>query len=51
MSSKRAPDPFRPGEVDEGRPAGILGRPAFAAVVIGAIVLIAVVIVIVALAR
>ena len=51
MSSKRAPDPFRPGEVEEGKPAGLLGRPAFAALVVAAIVVVAVVIVVVALAR
>ena len=27
---ERPPDPFRPSEVPEGRPAGILGRPAAA---------------------
>ena len=50
-SSKRAPDPFRPGEVPEGKPAGKLGRPSVAALVMAAIVVLAIVIVVIAVAR
>jgi hypothetical protein len=48
---RRAPDPFRPGEVPEGRPFAKVGRPLTPVLVVGAIVLLVLAIVVIALAR
>jgi hypothetical protein len=40
---QRAPDPFRPGEVPEGRPFAKVGRPGFAVGIFLAIVVLVVV--------
>ena len=49
--SRRAPDPFRPGGVPEGEPFAKAGRPAAPMLVIGAIVLLVLALVLIALAR
>jgi hypothetical protein len=41
VEAKRAPDPFRPGEIPEGRPHEKVGRPGAAALFVGLIVLVA----------
>ena len=41
MDEKRAPDPFRPAEVPEGRPYARAGRPGMAVLVVGLIVAVA----------
>ncbi len=51
MEEKRAPDPFRPGEIPEGVPYAKVGRPAAAVLVVGLIVLIAVGLIVWALFR
>ena len=38
MEAKRAPDPFRPGEIPEGEPHEKVGRPGTAVLVVGLIV-------------
>jgi hypothetical protein len=48
---RRAPDPFRPAEVPEGRPFGKAGRPVTPMLVVGAIVLVVLAIVLIAVAR
>ena len=49
--SKRAPDPFRPGEIPEGEPFAEAGRPGAAVVVVLLIVAVAVVALIYAMLR
>ncbi|MFL5929702.1 MAG: hypothetical protein ACJ75P_00455 [Gaiellaceae bacterium] len=51
QESRRAPDPFRPAEVPEGRPFAKVGRPVTPMLVIGAIVLVVLAIVLIALVR
>ena len=51
MDAKRAPDPFRPGEVSEGRPYDKVGRPITAVLVVALIVLVALAFVVWALAK
>ena len=51
MSSRRPPDPFRPGKVEEGRPYAKIGRPSFALAVVLAIVAAVVVLIVVAVLR
>ncbi len=41
MEAKRAPDPFRPGKVPEGRTHEKIGRPSAAVFVVGLILLVA----------
>jgi hypothetical protein len=48
---RRAPDPFRPGEVPEGESFAKAGRPATAMLVVAAIVIAVVVVLVIALAR
>jgi hypothetical protein len=50
-SSKRAPDPFRPGEIPEGEPFAKAGRPSVAVVVVVLIVAVAVAAIVWALVR
>ena len=50
-SSKRAPDPFRPGEVPEGEPFAKVGRPGSAVVIVLLIVAVAIAAMVWALAR
>jgi hypothetical protein len=49
--SKRAPDPFRPGEIPEGEPFAKAGRPGAAVVVVLLIVAVAIAALVWALAR
>jgi hypothetical protein len=51
MEDKRAPDPFRPGEVPEGRPYAKAGRPGTAVLVVAVIVLAAIALLVWAAAR
>jgi len=51
QESRRAPDPFRPAEVPAGRPFAKAGRPMTPMLVIGAIVLVVLAIVLIALVR
>jgi hypothetical protein len=51
VDEKRAPDPFRPGEIPQGRPFARVGRPGAAALVVSLIVLVAVALIVWALAR
>jgi hypothetical protein len=51
MDDKRAPDPFRPGEIPEGRPYQKAGRPGTAVLVVGLIVLAALALIVWAIAR
>jgi len=51
MDDKRAPDPFRPGEIPEGRPYMKAGRPGTAVLVVALIVFAAVALIIWAVAR
>jgi hypothetical protein len=51
VEAKRAPDPFRPGEVPEGRPHGKIGRPAMAVLVVGLVVFVAVAFIVYAIVR
>jgi hypothetical protein len=51
VEAKRAPDPFRPGEIPEGRSYEKVGRPATAVLVVGLILLVAVAFVVWALLR
>jgi hypothetical protein len=48
---RRAPDPFRPGDVPEGEPFGKAGRPATPTLVVAAIAVLVVAIVVFALVR
>jgi len=48
---RRAPDPFRPGEVPDGEPFVKAGRSATPMLVVAAIVLLVVAIVVIALVR
>ena len=41
MDEKRAPDPFRPGEIPEGKPYAKAGRPGAAVLVVAVIVIAA----------
>jgi hypothetical protein len=50
-SRKRAPDPFRPGEIPEGEEFAKAGRPGAAVVVVLLIVSVAVVALIYAMVR
>jgi hypothetical protein len=50
-SSKRAPDPFRPGDIPEGEPFAKAGRPSVAVAVVILIVAVAVVALIYAMLR
>jgi hypothetical protein len=49
--SKRAPDPFRPGEIPEGEPFAKAGRPGAAVVVVLLIAAVAIAALVWALAR
>jgi hypothetical protein len=49
--TKRAPDPFRPGEIPEGEPFEKAGRPGAAVVVVMLIVAVAVVALVYAMVR
>ena len=49
--SKRAPDPFRPGEIPEGEPFAEVGRPGAAVAVVMVIVAVAVAAIVWALVR
>jgi hypothetical protein len=49
--SKRAPDPFRPGEVPEGEPFQKVGRPGSAVVIVLLIVSVAIAALIYAMVR
>jgi hypothetical protein len=49
--SKRAPDPFRPGEIPEAEPFAKAGRPGAAVVIVLLIVAVAVVALIYAMLR
>ena len=51
MEEKRAPDPFRPGEIPEGEPYEKAGRPASAVLVVGLIVIVALALIVWAVAR
>jgi hypothetical protein len=51
VEENRAPDPFRPAEVPEGRPFARVGRPGTAVLVVGVIVLVAVALIVWALVR
>ena len=51
MEAKRAPDPFRPGEIPEGKPHETVGRPSTAVLVVGLIVLVAAAFIVWALLR
>jgi hypothetical protein len=51
VEAKRAPDPFRPGEVPEGKPHEKIGRPTTAVLVVALIVLVAIAFIVWALAR
>jgi hypothetical protein len=50
-SRKRAPDPFRPGEIPEGEPFETVGRPGAAVVVVLLIVSVAIAALIYAMVR
>jgi hypothetical protein len=49
--TERAPDPFRPGDVPEGRPYAKVGRPGFAVAVALVVVAAAVALVLFAVLR
>jgi hypothetical protein len=49
--SKRAPDPFRPGEIPEGEPFAKAGRPGAAVVIVLLIVAVAIAALVYALVR
>jgi hypothetical protein len=51
VDDKRAPDPFRPGEIPEGRPHETVGRPVTAVLVVGLIVIVALALIIWAVVR
>lgn len=51
MDEKRAPDPFRPGEIPEGEPAGKVGRPVTAVLGVALITGLAVALIVWALVR
>ena len=51
MDDKRAPDPFRPGEIPEGRPYQKAGRPGTAVLVVALIVFAALALIVWAIAR
>jgi hypothetical protein len=51
MNDKRAPDPFRPGEIPDGTPYQKVGRPGVAVLVVGLIVLVALAMIVWATAR
>ena len=51
MDDKRAPDPFRPGEVPEGKPYQGVGRPTTAVLVVGLVVIVALALIVWAIAR
>jgi hypothetical protein len=51
VDEKRAPDPFRPAEIPEGRPFAKAGRPGTAVLVVGLIVALAAALVVYALLR
>jgi hypothetical protein len=51
MDEKRAPDPFRPGEIPEGTPYEKVGRPGAAVFVVALIVLLSLALIVWAIAR
>jgi len=51
MQDKRAPDPFRPGEIGGGKPYAKAGRPGTAVLVVAVIVFVALALIVWALAR
>jgi hypothetical protein len=51
MEEKRAPDPFRPGEVADGKPYAKAGRPGTAVLVVALVVFVALALIVWALAR
>jgi hypothetical protein len=51
MASKRAPDPFRPGHVPEGRHFAKVGRPGTAVLVVWLIVAVGVAVIVYGLVR
>jgi hypothetical protein len=51
MEAKRAPDPFRPGEIPEARPYEKAGRPGTAVLVVAVIVIVALALVLWAVLR
>jgi hypothetical protein len=51
VDERRAPDPFRPGEIPAGRPYALAGRPGTAVLVVAIIVLVALALVVYALLK
>jgi hypothetical protein len=51
VEEKRAPDPFRPGSIDEGRPYAKAGRPITPVLVVTLIVVVALALVLYAVLR
>ena len=49
--TERAPDPFRPGEVPEGKPYAKVGRPGFAVAVAVLVIAAVVALILVAILR
>ena len=49
--TERAPDPFRPGEVTEGKPYAKVGRPGFAVAVAVLVIAAVVALILVAILR
>jgi hypothetical protein len=51
VDEKRAPDPFRPGEIPEGEPYAKVGRPTTAVLVVALIVGVALALIVYAALR
>jgi hypothetical protein len=51
MDDRRAPDPFRPGEIPEGRPYQKAGRPGTAVLIVALIVVAALALILWGIAR